>query len=64
MGGKARIVAGILGLLAGLLQIYNAIAERAEGARLPVSDIALGVFWIALAIYMFSGSRAGGPDKR
>ena len=70
MDRKARILAGILGLLAGLLAIYNAIAERVPGERFPVNDVAMGVFWLALALYMFSGAgkvggseRGGGSDR-
>ena len=65
MDRKARIVAGVLGVIAGLLYVYNAIAERPAGAPFPTGGIAMGLFWVALGIYFFSGAgKHDGSDKR
>lgn len=62
---NGRIIAGVLGVLAGLLQIYSTMADRAPGASMSTGDIAMGVFWIALGVFFFSGAaRNGRPDKR
>ena len=62
---NGRILAGILGVLAGLLQIYTAMAERVDGAGFPTGEVAMGVFWMALGVYFFSGAaRTSRSDKR
>ncbi len=62
---NARIVAGILGVLAGLLQIYNATIGRDAGEAVAMGDVSMGIFWLALGVYFFSGiGKSRGVDKR
>ena len=62
---NGRILAGILGVLAGLLQIYSVMVDRVDGAGFPTGDVAMGVFWMALGVYFFSGAaRVSRTDQR
>jgi cytochrome c oxidase assembly factor CtaG len=56
MDRKFRIVAAVLGALAGILQLYNVIAERPTGTPWPLGGLAMGLFWLALSVWVYSGS--------
>ena len=52
MNRNLRIIAAVIAALAGSIEIYTAIAERPAGSPMPMGAIAMGGFWVAVALYL------------
>ena len=54
MDKKLRIAGALLAALAGVLHIYNALADRPAGADFPFGDVSTGVLWMAFGILVYN----------